>query len=354
MIPFTVQTERKKVRVKLYRYGTGGDFYFRFWFKGKPYNRSTGQQSEHGAKKAVKRLIEEIAAPHAIQQPVSKWVEDFLLAMYPAKEGRTYGDKKFRLNAFAMYMGNREFANLPDERAKQEVVKYLDYRSKEGDKPRSLINHQLVLSRFSNWLMQRGYATWVRNPANRKMMDLPKPVKNIKAPLTDEQAERLLQTEDKVIRMVFALILGCGFRPAGIMRLKWEHFDSKLRTIVVTEKNRVRILPLSDWVYSAMKACECEKGPVWPYNQDSLCKNVKRRAADVGLPEVRLYDCRRTFIFKGFEAGLSSDVVAGIAGNSPKVIERHYLDASRLANSAAVNAISYGKNRRKNRRKKEK
>ncbi len=58
------------------------------------------------------------------------------------------------------------------------------------------------------------------------------------------------------------------------------------------------------------------------------------------MPEdVTLQSLRRAFISRCMDAGIGSDVVAGVAGNSPAVIAKHYKQLGTLKAGKVVAAM---------------
>ena len=82
------------------------------------------------------------------------------------------------------------------------------------------------------------------------------------------------------------------------------------------------------------------RGRAW--SRQTFNAALKRAAKRAGVPEYSPYDWRRTFITDGLAGGLSANVMAQLAGNTPAVINKYYdslhlrLDALRAAAATAA------------------
>ena len=100
---------------------------------------------------------------------------------------------------------------------------------------RTIRNYVNALYPFFEWCIERGYLT--ENP-NRKLK-LPK--ENTKPPvfLSQEQAKKLLDSADEVIRPMIAFAIFTGLRAGELLRLRWEDVNIENNSLIVRKsKNR--------------------------------------------------------------------------------------------------------------------
>lgn len=347
MIPFEIQLTSKRVRVVLFREKSGGSLYARWWWQGKMYSRTTGHEFEREAKARARDMVAEVAGSDN-REPLTlgQAVQAMDAARWPAgSKDHHRRTTLMTLNRFVARAGNDlDIHGLSFDRVKHVIQAYLDDRKKLVES-QTVINEQRHLSRLFSWLEQRGHVQWKQiNPASRRaLQDLPRVHHTPRPPVSPRDLVIMLKAaRKKAIWPSVLLCLTAGMRCAGTLRCRWEHLNFKTGKLRVTEKGRDRHIPLDAWTLEELKTWQ-KKGvdAEWIVGRDSrlMWHDMQqiRRTHKLG-PEVTMQGCRRTFISMCLDAGVSSELVASLCGNSVAVIEKHYKDL-RTMNADHVPAL---------------
>lgn len=333
MIPFEVQLSAKKVRVVLFRESRQGAFYARWWWRGRPYSRTTGHDYEREARVRAREMVEEVAGQVSRTPMTLRAALNVYREQWPDCDHKTRS--LFTLERFAAH-GKNESLNLAAvtfDNAKFAVLRYLDMR-KPGLSKQSIINEQRHLSRFFSWLAARGHVPWKEvNPASRRTLakDLPRVAHKPRPPVSPKDLAIMLKAaRRKTIWPTVLLCLTAGMRAAGALRCRWSDLNFETGKLKVTEKGRDRYIPLHPWTLDELRAWKRKKvDGEWIVGRDSrlMWHHMQqiRRTHKLG-PEVTMQGCRRTFIAMCMRAGVSAELVASLCGNSVAVIEKHYFD----------------------------
>lgn len=255
---------------------------------------------------------------------------------------KSYIDAKSRLKMFADYIGDA-LAALTFEDASELLQGYLDKRRAAGVSDTTVNNERRVLSATFSWLIRARLVTFRANPAFSTNVFCPAPRVRCKRPLTAVEITQLIAaTKESEIYPYIVLCMGAGLRPIGSSRVKRDDLDLNGRTLVVYEKKRERVVPLSQWVVNELTVWLATRK--WPSMHFS---NISHRLAEIrvltGLSShVTMQALRRTFIKKLFDAGVAPQMAASIAGNSLEVIVKHYVQLETMNAKSVVDLLNFG------------
>jgi len=271
---------------------------------------------------------------------------ELLFARWP--EGTREGNLTFKSHAhvlkkFAEHIGDVRCNDLTPDLTASYVQRFLDQRRSLGDSARSIINYRKLLSSNFSWLIRRRLLPFRANPASASMVGCERPIVRCGRPLSDTEAQQLLDaTRSSEIYLSILLCLAGGLRPRGASRVKREHLDLDSKSLMVFEKGRERVIPLSDWFVSEVKTwLQTHEWHI--YCADEVWKRLQKLRKAHGLPShVQLQACRRTFLRKLFEAGVAPQLAANLAGNSLEIIQRHYVSLETLNARSVVNVLDFG------------
>lgn len=132
-----------------------------------------------------------------------------------------------------------------------------------------------------------------------------------------------------------------AMRQSEIMRIRWETFDEKTRTILIPNRkhptkkgvNHQRVPLLTGPVTIAGQVLNpielmheqlTRKGRVFPYNPRSVSASMTRAVRDCHIPDLTFHDLRHDGVSRMFEYGLSIEQVALCSGhNSWQQLKRY-------------------------------
>lgn len=152
--------------------------------------------------------------------------------------------------------------------------------------------------------------------------------------LTHEQRAALLATCPPDVALLVKGLLLTAARPGELAKVTVADFDSKLGTLTLDGKTGRRSVPVST-AAKVFLADQCKGklpgarlfttayGKAW--GKDDWKKPFKQAARDAKLPvDVVMYTLRHTAISEQILGGMTSGVVAMLAGTSTAMIDRHY------------------------------
>jgi integrase len=357
-----VQTSARAILVRLHTRGRApACWHYYFSFHGR--HRGSTQTSELPSAQAAARLaVLDVVARTAVagSLPLSAAIDAYLAGRWPNLDTtkprhalpRHYCGADERLSRFAAWAasGGRQSPNLAAlglDRTTALIQKYLDNR-KARCAARTVLNDARALSAF--WAYMLRTADWKRllqyreNPADRRFLTISAAPSRPKPPAPDAHVAALLEHGRSSPAWPAVLLCLCaGFRPIGASRVRWSDLDLHSGQMSVEEKNVRRTVPLPKWVSRELRAWR----NLHP-EDETLCRPERHRVhwalkqlrRKLGLPaDVTLQALRRSFISRCMDAGIGSDVVAGVAGNSPSVIARHYKQLGTLQASGIVRVM---------------
>ncbi len=163
--------------------------------------------------------------------------------------------------------------------------------------------------------------------------------------LTAEEMTKLLQTAPPHLVVPLAIKAFSGVRTEEMIRLRWEHINWETRHIClpasVTKNSQRRLIPLSENLIAWIKPLRQPAGRIcqrWQRSQ-ALIQSFERHGNRQGI-EVGANKFRNSFI--SYRVALTHDVqrVALESGNSPRVIQREYLELATEADGKKWFSIS--------------
>jgi integrase len=224
------------------------------------------------------------------------------------------------------------------------VQQFVDWRNVKGVSATTIDNDRRVLSAFFAWACKRRLVAFRGAPCDKRFLTLPTKKTICKRALADAEISTLLDaTLEHWIYPYVLLGLGCGLRPAGAARVRWEDFDFSGQRLHVHEKSRERWVPLSDWVVGELAGWR--KAYMWQRPHPNTIQKTfgkLRRKAKLP-PAVSLQALRRTFIKRLWTAGVPPQQAASLAGNSVAIIERHYAQFDVDTARDVVNVLDFSK-----------
>jgi integrase len=154
-----------------------------------------------------------------------------------------------------------------------------------------------------------------------------------------------------------------GFRKGTMVALRWKHIDFKSRRWRIpgelVKTSRDYEVPVADLVLEELKSYrdrlrqEClskalpateRLGPearIFGLDDDALInKSFKSAAKRAGMPELRVHDCRRIYLNKLRQLGVSLETAMALTGHrSVATVLKHYREVPEADLEAAVNAV---------------
>lgn len=343
---FHVETERKRIRVTLYRRQDSGPFHYCFWYRGKRFRESTETGRERDARNVAKDAV--FAANNrrsGSKLDLASAVAHYLKNVYPDKEPYgTYADDRDHLNRFSDSTV-LDLSSATMGEATAALQKFLDGR---GVGPTTLDNDRRSVSRLFAWLMRGKQVNWILNPAASHLIRLPKVTRAPRPPVNQNHMTEFLKVckADAAVWPVVVLCLS-GLRPKGACTVTWEQIDLDAARVLTLEKRVERYIPLNKWAVSELKA-HASIGPVWPRHHKKIFPHLRKLRTKHGIPHsVTPQALRRTVTMKLWQAGTPPQIAARIMGHSTETAQRHYVALESLNAGTYVNALDFGKKREK-------
>jgi len=233
-----------------------------------------------------------------------------------------------------------------------------------GTVQRILDKSQLTLDdadQLPKWLANQGYSTHtIRKTLNRcnaslewaleQNLIISNPLTGVKLPKTKraKQTDPFSQSEIRAILQAFqgtnyyslvAFLLLTGCRPSEALALSWDkvnlperfiEFDQALVAGELKQGLKTQLrrkFPINDQLKELLMQIPRGNGDLlFPVNWSNFRYFWKRTLQKIGVRYRSPYHLRSTFISEAIKQGLNPAIVAKIAGNSPLVIFRHYLE----------------------------
>lgn len=328
------------VDVSLYRQYEDGSFYAYFSVPRHGRKRlTTHKTSLREAREVARKLVSRLLNSTLSKAVTLEWaITASLDSRWPNRtsEDRAPEDARKRLKIYRDFAGNLNLGELTRPEMSAAIQKFIEYRKKEGKKPRTIINDVRVVSRLLSWLMEEQHCVhWDANPASFSFLRLDSPLDPERHIATEEQVARLLQATTGPLRAVVILILS-GARPAGAYRCTWESIDFEARTATVIEKRKERRVRLNEWATAELKALRPKKGgPVWGRKARQFFEALETIARRMKLDGILTsYALRRAVVAKLWGAGVPAEQAAKMLGHSVAVAEKHYKALAAVADTS--------------------
>jgi len=255
---------------------------------------------------------------------------------------KAYVENSHLLKAFMFITDDYNVEELLFDQAVDLVQVFVEYRQLKGLAASSIDNGRRALSAFFTWSGRKRLLPFGGNPAHRKNINMPALVTRCRRPVGQLDLVRLLAlARETSIYPHILLCIAVGLRRVGASRVRSEHIDLEERTLIVFEKRRERIVPLSEWFVRELKAY-LERQPWQYFHPDTIGHRFQELRDAAGLPShVTLQALRRTFLKKLFDAGVAPQLAASLAGNSIEVIQKHYVELETLNARSVVDVIRF-------------
>ena len=262
------------------------------------------------------------------------------------KNNKTCKEAQTRLNAFMAVTRDRDCDNLLLEECIEAVQLFIDFRVFKKLSGCSIDNDRRALSAAFAWLIKKRMVPFRHNPAQKSLLNCPVVVTRCKPALNHDDVQALLTaTRETELFPYVLLCLGAGLRLVGAWRvgLAQEQLDLVAKTLLVFEKNRERIIPLSMWFQSEFAAWS-QKYEWQHLHYDTVTHRLAKLRDEKGLPKtITMQALRRTFLKRLFDANVPPQVAAKLAGNSVAVIEKHYVDFQTMSAHGHVDVLDFSK-----------
>jgi integrase len=247
------------------------------------------------------------------------------------------------LTRFLNFVGDLDLATLENEAAIKHIGAYLEHR-REVDQIRYLHKDRIVFSGFFNYL--RGASRrWYRgeNPATAKVQDVKNPRKQLRPKrCTSEEEDLILRTEGHKSPLWPMILLArwAGMRRGEICTLRWSEVNltEGYADVVGHELGRKhpRRVGLAPWVVVQLRTIrppwlpEGQDWPVWPFHYTTASHMLEEFCAKHLKRQVTYNALRASFATEGYGSGMTAEEEASMAGHSPAVARRHYLEWAAL------------------------
>lgn len=223
--------------------------------------------------------------------------------------------------------GRRQIATLTLDHAKVE-----DYTAKRKVSPATARRELGVLVAAANWCARRKLIA----KADVPFVELPpaSPIKDIV--LTRAEALRLLgiaKAKSDRLYLYVAIALFTGARPSAVRYLPWQFVDLEKGIIDFrfmqksgTSKKRYGVVRISPELRLILETAEKEKTSTWVLGDTtSLRKPFIAACKKAGLPSsVTPNTMRHTWASWAAADGVDLWAIAGVLGNSSRVVEQRY------------------------------
>jgi integrase len=361
-----VQTSARTVQVRLYTRGCPPacwHYYFSCYGR---HRGSTLQTALPAAQAAARRAVLDVVARQSVAGalPLPAAIAAYLAGRWPGLDTtqprhtlpRHYCGADERLNRFSTWSTQGSspkpqapvnLAALTLDQTTALIQAYLDHR-KDTCVARTVLNDARALSAFFAYMLrtaaQKALLQYRENPADLRFLTLAPAPSRPKPPAADIHVAELLAHGRRSRAWPAVLLCLCaGFRPIGASRVRWADLDLESAHLAVEEKNARRHVPLPNWVAAELKTWRQDHPAdetLCPPERHKVHWALKQLRKKLGLPDnVTLQSLRRSFISRCMDAGIGSDVVAGVAGNSPAVIAKHYKAFGTLKASKVVSVM---------------
>jgi integrase len=357
-----VQTSARTILVRLYTRGRApACWHYCCSFHGR-HRGSTNCTDLPAAQAAARQAVLDVVARTAVtgSLPLPAAIAAYLAGRWPGLDTtqpryslpRRYIEADEKLNRFDDWCrthagGSPNLAALDLDRTTALIQGHLDAR-KQTCAAQTVLSDARMLSAFWSYLLRtaalKADLRYRENPASKHLLVLDAVPRHPLPPAAHDHIALLLEHGRRSRAWpAIILCLTSGFRPIGATRVRWADVDLGARTLSVEEKGARRHVPIPQWVADELHAWRrAHPGDVTicPGNRHKLTWAMKYLRRQLGLPDnVTLQSLRRSFISRCMDAGIHVATVAGMAGNSPAVIARHYKDLSTLSASNVVDIM---------------
>lgn len=304
------------------------------------------------AQDEFQRLTDLAAAPQLQQSnTLEAIIHLYLSYLEPRAKKRTIHIRKSVLSVFAETFGRVTIQNLTKHAVyewQQKVMKTRKGKRRQTTWTASTVATAAeAISACLNWASEAGL---IKSNPLAGMHRPTKPSRGREAEITEEEHRKIIAISPEGFANVCRVLYLTGARPNEIVAATANAFDPVRGTITyhpeetrkATEhqhktsgKARTRTVILTGEALSIVRQL-AEKHPTGclfrssrgiPWTIETLCNTARYYGHKAGVMQFTLYSYRHTLATNFLLAGGSIDILAGILGNSPAVIRRHYSHA---------------------------
>lgn len=293
------------------------------------------------------------AEPAGGRVSARKLADLFLTHAHQTKEPATYDLQRYFLQSFCDHVKGKKAAdvkvadvtgwllaaNAAGKKRRRLRGRELPHGAGEQTKLRWGVNSQTtaraVVRACFNWGVEQGHLT--HSPVGRLKTGGYHRRERILTPEERDAVHRCIR--DGMFADFYVLIAETGMWPfseAGRVTpamIDWKEGTVTFEKHKNSRKGKRRVVYLTDRAKEVLRRRADDKaaGEVvfhtrngFPFTGPNTVQRLRRIEARLGIPRFSLYALRKLWITTALEKGLSSDIVAELAGNSPKVIAKYY------------------------------
>jgi integrase len=311
----------------------GRIWWIAYWFRGHPYQESSGSTDERDAKKLLRKRIKQVGKPNFVDPAKEeKWtlsdMKERLIIDYGRKNNRSLKTVEYcfkHLEAEDAF----KFHRVVDITA-VEIQKYADKRVKAGV-ARASVNRELAYLRRGFKLMFE--AGMISTVPVIKLFD----GENVRKGFIGfaEFGALLDKIEDADVRDIVEFLYNSGWRSGEARALQWSWVDLDGNMIRLPAENskskKARALPLTGALLDVIERRLKVRRLDCPYvlhrggkQIKSFRKAFKAAAKEIGYPDLLPHDMRRSAVRNFRRSGLSEHEGMALSGHQTDSVYRRY------------------------------
>jgi integrase len=157
------------------------------------------------------------------------------------------------------------------------------------------------------------------------------------------------EAENHHIKVLIRILLGLGLRESEALNMRWEWLDADHRTYVVgrAKGKEARVLPVPDWLWTAIRSVKKTKSP-WmfpaadglPHRPQFLKKALRRVCKTLKLGNLTPHRMRSSFATLHAEAGTPLTSLQGMMGHKSITTTMIYVEQTLESKRKAQDALS--------------
>jgi integrase len=279
------------------------------------------------AAKLYKARTKTVVAEKTVDQVFDELLAD---ARKRKLSARYLEDLEYRCGKFAEAMPNTRITSV----TQADIQAFFDAPAMAKLSPRSKNNFIGSISRMFEFAKARKYLP--KDHDEMSGIDRVSESRGEVAIYTPEEISRLLNAATEDIRPIIALGAFAGIRSAELERLDWSHVKLATGYIIlnsdVTKTKQRRVIPISENLKRWLTPLAKDSGPVWTktpvfmYERFRDAAKATAKDGEESKVEWRQNALRHSFCSYRLAQTQDAAKTAVEAGNSPRMISRHYLE----------------------------
>lgn len=328
-------------------YARSGSHYYRFWFRGRLFERG-GYPTQRAAMEAEWERRREVGAVGPRHRaPVLRMadaIERYLAAVVP--QHRNARHERYALGLVAERLGPLPLSTVRPEdldayrrwRLEHRGTRYrADCSAARRPVSPSTINRDLAyVSALYNWCARQGWVEDGRNPV-RGLRRYREPWRPwiVLSPKQEATLWRLLPERERIRAQ---LLRHLGVRKGVVLGLRWEAVDWGHRVIHWTSKGKSGVVPMNRVVSGLLRRLGPQTaGPIFPVKTDTTLRRWWVRArTQLGLPTLRLHDLRVAYARSLASRGVDTRTIMALLGHSTPTMTLRYIPPDLAVQRRAV------------------